>query len=189
MSSSVELGFLLDRQWYWLRGDMDRSKKPTLLELARILGEQQVPYAIIGGIALQVHQAEPRTTLDIDLAVLDRNHIPRLALREAGFIETGVFEHSENWRAADETPVQFSDDPEFADAISRADTFEVDGMRVSVLRIQDLFRAKLRAAADGRRRRSKRLQDLADVQALLERQPDLETLLTIEERALLAALP
>jgi len=36
------------------------------LALARVLAEAAVPYAIIGGVALQVHHTEPRTTLGID---------------------------------------------------------------------------------------------------------------------------
>ena len=66
----LEEGFILDRQWFWLRGEMERTKRPALLALARVFTEAGVPYAIIGGIALQVHQTEPRTTLDIDVAVV-----------------------------------------------------------------------------------------------------------------------
>jgi len=51
---------------------MDQSKKPALLSLCRILADEHVAYAIIGGLALQIHQQEPRTTLDIDIAVLGR---------------------------------------------------------------------------------------------------------------------
>ena len=51
--------------------------------------EAGVPYAVIRGIALQVHQPEPRTTLDIDLAVLSRADIPRAKLESAGFTFAG----------------------------------------------------------------------------------------------------
>ena len=52
-----------------------------------------------------------------------------------------------------------------------------------------LLRAKLRAAADPARRRSKRLQDLADALALTEKDPSLQQSLSSEERAKLASLP
>src|SRR5580692_6366798 len=97
MRSGIEIGFLLDRQWHLMRSETEQSKRPALLLLARVLAEAGVPYAIIGGVALQAHQAEPRTTLDIDLAVADRGEIPRQRLTAAGFIETGRFAHSENW--------------------------------------------------------------------------------------------
>ena len=91
---------------------MEQSKKPALLALARVLTESSTPFAIIGGVALQVRQTEPRTTLDIDVAVRDRASIPREALVEAGFEELGRHAHSDNWKGPGSTPVQFTDDPE-----------------------------------------------------------------------------
>ena len=78
---------MLDRQWYWLRGEMERTKRPALLALARVFAEAEAPYAIIGGVALQVHQAEPRTTLDIAIAVITYSpfaieKVPMLNLHE-----------------------------------------------------------------------------------------------------------
>ncbi len=58
MSRGLEAGFALDRLWHWLRGEMDQTKRPALALLARIFEEAGVPYAIIGGVALQIHQAE-----------------------------------------------------------------------------------------------------------------------------------
>ncbi|HKA54438.1 MAG TPA: nucleotidyl transferase AbiEii/AbiGii toxin family protein [Candidatus Binatia bacterium] len=168
---------------------MERSKRPALLTLARIFAEAGVPYAIIGGVALQVHQAEPRTTLDIDVAVAAYGQIPRAQLEAAGFSCTGRFSHSENWIGPEGTPVQFTDDPALAGAITRTEEVELDDVRLRVLSRADLLHEKLRAAADPARRRSKRLQDLADAQALLEASPALAQELTPEERALLDQLP
>ena len=64
---------------------METTKKPTLLTLGRLLAASRMPYAIIGGIAVQIHHPEPRTTLDIDLAVLSLTMIPGEALIAAGF--------------------------------------------------------------------------------------------------------
>jgi len=72
MKSGLEAGFLLDRLWHQIRGELEQSKRPALLALAEVLADAAVPYAIIGGLALQMHQAEPRTTLVIDVAVHDR---------------------------------------------------------------------------------------------------------------------
>ena len=58
-----------------------------------------------------------------------------------------------------------------------------------MIRREDLLHEKLRAAADPERRRSKRLQDLADSHALVEATPELLRELTAEERALLGRLP
>ena len=66
---------------------------------------------------------------------------------------------------------------------------ELEDMRLRVIGRTDLLHAKLRAAADPARRRSKRLQDLADAQALIESTPPLDQELNPEERALLERLP
>jgi hypothetical protein len=168
---------------------MEQTKKPVLLAFGRILAATGTPYALIGGLALQVHQEKPRTTLDIDLAVLDRAAIPHAELEAAGFSWTGGFTHSENWLGPGETPVQFTDDPALAQAVGRADEIELDGVRLWVIGRADLLHEKLRAASDPARRRSKRLQDFADAQGLLEAFPDLASGLTAEERAALERLP
>ena len=85
MIRSLEIGFQLDQLWHALRGEMETTKRPALVALGRVLRDAEIPYAIIGGIALQVHQADPRTTLDVALAVarLDAGFLPT-PLRSAG---------------------------------------------------------------------------------------------------------
>jgi hypothetical protein len=56
MRSKLEIAFELDRRWRLLRGEMDGSKRAALIELARILAEARVPYAVLDGVALQIHQ-------------------------------------------------------------------------------------------------------------------------------------
>jgi hypothetical protein len=189
MSSGLAAGFLLDRQWHWLRGEMEQTKRPALLALARVLRDARTPYAIIGGLAVQVRQREPRTTLDIDVAVLTRDAIPREGLQGAGFVFHDTFEHSENWRAADGTPVQFTDDPILAPAIHGAEELILEEVPLRVIRTGDLRHEKLRAGSDPAPRRSKRLRDLADAQTLLEENPELDHELTPAERAILQRLP
>jgi hypothetical protein len=188
MRASIEIGFLLDRQWHVMRSEPEGSKKLTLLLLGRVLADAGIAYAIIGGVALQVHQDEPRTTLDIDLAVADRGEIPRRELTAAGFSEVGRFTHSENWAGPDGTPVQFTDDPALAGPVARAEQIEIEGVALRVIRRSDLLHEKLRSAADPARRRSKRLQDLADAQALLETDSAAASELTDQEKATLDRL-
>jgi hypothetical protein len=189
MRNRLEEGFMLDRRWFWLRGEMERTKRPALLALARIFAEAEVPYAIIGGIALQVHQAEPRTTLDIDVAVVAYGKLPRMQLEAAGFTCTGRCGRPDSWVGPEGAPVQFTGDPALAEAITRAEEIELEDVRLRVVSRTDLLHEKLRAASDPARRRSKRLQDLADAQALLESTPALEQELSSAERALLNRLP
>ena len=185
----LEIGFLLDRQWHALRGEMDRTKRPALVTLARVLEGAGTPYAIIGGVALQIHQADPRTTLDIDLAVPAFEAIPREELQGAGFSLSRRFSHSENWVGPEGVPVQFTDDPALGPAVERAVEVELDDTRLRVIGRVDLLHEKLRAGSDPARRRSKRLQDLADAQGLLEETPELRSELSAAEQAVLDALP
>jgi hypothetical protein len=185
----LEVGFLLDRQWHALRGEMNTTKRPALVMLARVLADARTPYAIIDGVALQIHQSDPRTTLDIDLAVSSFDVIPREALQGAGFSLGGRFAHSENWVGPEGVPVQFTDNPALAPAVGRAVEIGLDDTNLRVIGRMDLLHEKLRAGSDPARRRSKRLQDLADAQGLLEETPELRSELTDAERMMLAALP
>jgi hypothetical protein len=185
----LAIGFELDRRWHHLRGEMEDSKEAALLELAAALDEAGTPYAIIGGIAVQVRRREPRTTLDIDVAVLGREQIPAELLQARGFQHTGSHPRTENWRGPGEVPVQFTDDPAFMEAIARAEPVPLGTRSLRVVTSEDLLHAKLRAAADPARRRSKRLQDLGDAVGLVEESPELEARLLPAERALLDRLP
>jgi hypothetical protein len=177
----------LDARFQLLQNRMERSKERSLLELARVLDEERVSYALIGGVAVQFRSKDPRTTLDIDLAVGRYEDIPAAALERAGFQRTGRFAHSENWSGPDGTPIQFTDDPLLAAAIATAETHRLGTSNVKIATSLALIRARLRAAADPARRRSKRLQDLADACGLAEDHPDVLATLTDEERARLAA--
>jgi hypothetical protein len=169
---TLRIGDLLDSQFALLRGEMERSKTRTVAELARILAEARVPYAVIGGVAVQLWSADPRTTLDLDVAVLSYDDLPRDALTQAGFAFGRRFEHSENWTGPDGAPVQFRDDPAFAQAVRLAESLSLEGHALHVIPVFELIRAKLRASGDPARRRSKRLMDLADAVALGEQHPD-----------------
>lgn len=171
----------LDRLWGETMGlpDGDSKGRPLRL-LAELLARERVPYALIGGVAMQLHTAEPRTTLDIDLGVTSYDDIPRQALLAAGFEHTGRHA-SDNWRAPgtgalrQRVAVQFSDHGEgLASAVTHASTVTLDdGVELRVARVDDLIVLKLAAALAPERRPSKRAHDLADVLALLEEHSEL----------------
>lgn len=169
---------------------MDATKKPALMTVARVLAEQRTPYAIIERLALQTHHPDPRTTLDIDVAVFTRNQIPRTELERQGLRHHQTFDRSENWRAGDGTPIQFTDSPELRPAIESATEIRLEGVAIRVMSAVELLRAKIRAASDDARRKSKRLQDLSDIQALLENDASLlESLSESERRSLETLIP
>lgn len=185
MASGLEIGFELDRLWHLLRGEMDQTKKPALLALADVFEKTGVPYAIIGGVAAQVRMAEPRTTIDIDVAIKRRDDLPRGALEAAGFRHTGEFPYTSNWVGPGGVAVQFSDDPTFGVAIDSALPEPLEGRTLRIITAGELLQSKLRSAAEPRRRPSKRMRDIADVMALIEENPELDATLTDEQRHLL----
>jgi phosphoribosylaminoimidazole (AIR) synthetase len=69
-------------------------------------------------------------------------------------------------------PVQLAFDPDFDAMIDRAESFDVAGTSVAVVRKEDLIAMKRRAAGDPARRKSKRLRDEADIELLLGDVPD-----------------
>jgi hypothetical protein len=179
----LEITSKLDARYHLLRGEMERSKETTLLEVARILKEAAAPYALIGGVAVQFHCKEPRTTLDVDLAALDDAAIPRERLERAGFRKKGRFEHSENWVGPDGTRVQFTVDPAYAGTIHAAQPHPIGPTEIRIATPLDLVRSKLRASADDEPRKSKRVQDLADAMRLVEDNPGIRGSLNDAERA------
>lgn len=176
----------LDERFHTLKGDLVvTSKDRDFRALFRTLEAARTPYALIRGVARQLWRSEPRTTLDIDVAVDSYDSIPREGLAAAGFRLLARHEHTENWQGLDLTPVQFTDDPSYREAIHRAEPRPFTEGVVRVAPVLDLVRSKLRAASDPARRRSKRLQDLADAVGLFEEHGAIAAELTPEERRLL----
>ena len=180
----LEVGFRLDCLWAETMGiDPSDTKERPLRLVADLLNRAGVPCALIGGVAVQIRTTEPRTTLVIDVAVPRFDDVPRAALLAAGFDHTGRHEHSDNWRAPPSGPgglrtaVQFSaEDVGITDAVAHAELTDLaDGLRMRVATPADLIVLKLAAAAEPRRRPSKRQHDIADVVELMEEYLELRT--------------
>jgi hypothetical protein len=172
--------FVLDQRWRTSMGLPAGDTKERALHLVTDLLEREgVPYAVIGGLALQLHSEEPRTTIDIDVAIKSYDAIPAQRLREAGFEHVGRFAHSDNWLAPgpgakkSRTPIQFMADPLAHQAVDHAQLVVVRDLRLRLATAPDLVTRKLQAAEDPSRPASKRVSDLPDILRLLEDHPDL----------------
>ncbi len=181
--------YALDRLWRETMGlPPGDTKELPLRAVIAVLEASGTAYAVIGGIAVQLHSEEPRTTLDVDVAVRRFADIPRDALVAAGFTHEGRHPHSDNWRAPGTAPrpqrtaIQFSaEDIGIDDAIARARSVDAGGFTLRVASPADLLVLKLAAAEEPTRRPVKRRQDLLDVVMLAEQYaeavravPDLE---------------
>jgi hypothetical protein len=180
----LELTSRLDARFYLLQDGTEQDKERTVVALAQALVAAGTRYAVIGGLAVQFRSRDPRTTLDVELAVERYEDLPVQALRAAGFQPRDA--HSHNWIGPDQTPVQFTDDPLLTEAIPSAEEHRMGNLVLRIATAFELVRAKLRAARDPSRRRSKRLIDLADAVGLVEQDPTLRARLLPEEQAQLA---
>jgi predicted nucleotidyltransferase len=150
------------------------DKVSALVDTARALDTVALRHALIGGVAVGLHSGVPRATLDVDVAVPStcvKTEVVRV-MKDAGFHLTGEHPHSLNFRHSSGEPVQLAFDPAFDAMIERAETFEVAGVTITVVRKDDLLAMKRRAASDPSRRRSKALRDQADIELLLGDVPD-----------------
>ena len=177
--SRLRIGFALDRRYYALMGAPQRDKASAILDVARVFERASVPYAIMGGVAVQIHTREPRTTLDLDIALITKDDIPVEALKDAGFQHEGSFRFSDNWRAPgpgprrERTSVQFSADDLTAEAVAHAGIITLEGVKVSVVAPKELVALKVAVAMEPRRCQTRRIVDYADIRRLLEEHPEL----------------
>jgi hypothetical protein len=160
-----------------LRGaTMDESadKVAALADVVRALDQLGVAHAVVGGVAVGLRSGVPRATVDTDVAVdsaaAHRSIIDTLVA--AGLRLTGTFAHSLNFRHRSGEPVQLIFDPAFDPMIDRAEPLAVAGLHIRVVTTLDLIAMKERAADDPARRRSKALQDRADIELLRGDVPD-----------------
>lgn len=159
------------------------DKERVLASLVRVLEDAATPYAVIGGVAIQLYTEEPRTTADLDIALRSHDDLPRASLEAAGFALDGIHEWTENWRgpAAKGTlrklrvGIQFSADGLMPDAVDRSEVVSVGEFTVRLATLPDMILLKLAAAGDPKRRASKRSQDVTDVMRLLEEHSELDS--------------
>jgi hypothetical protein len=187
------IGIYLDHLWcQTMRLPID-DKESVLISILDILHKHGVRYAVIGGIAVQLYTREPRTTKDIDLAIESLADIPREELTARGFKFTGLYDYTENWLGpapagtpkTERIPVQFSYGDPMSAAVSRS--FAVDvGFPLQLVTLPDLVELKLLATESQERKRSKSIQDAADVVKLVEEHPEIDS--DEIERRVMAAL-
>jgi len=94
VEEALRISAQLDVRFHDLKGDaVVTSKDGAFRELFRILEASGLEYALIGGVAVQLWRREPRTTLDIDVAVKSYESVPRAALEAASLLDL--------WRMSD----------------------------------------------------------------------------------------
>lgn len=181
-SERFDLGITLDHLWGETMGLPADDKENVLACLIGVMRHEDIPYAVMGGVAVQLYTEDPRTTADVDIALHDRDDIPRVSLERMGFTYDGSYRWSENWRAPASAGtlrkrrvlVQFSADDLMSASVDRAVEVRAGDLSFSLVTMEDLILLKLAAAEESTRRTSKRQQDVTDISRLLEEHPELD---------------
>src|SRR5450631_1754715 len=71
------VGLTLDHLWSETMGLPVDDKEKVLASLVAVLESTGTPYAVIGGVAMQLYTEEPRTTADLDIALHSHDELPR----------------------------------------------------------------------------------------------------------------
>ena len=145
--------------------------------LVQTLEQQEIPWCVIGGLAVNHWAQEPMATADVDLVIAtDKVEQAVRALEEVGF-RAKRFEWSINLKGHSRVSVQISTEPVYQHFPERAVPADVHGILMRVASLPDTLQGKLRAWQDSQRRPSKRQKDLLDIARLTEAHPELTQLL------------
>jgi hypothetical protein len=164
--------------WQTMGGGADVSA------LVRSLEELQIPWCMIGGLAVNHWASEPMATADVNLVIAaERVEDAVSSLKSAGFSEER-FEWSINMKGNSRVSIQISTEDFYRDFPSRAVPADVHGILMRVAGLEDTLQGKIAAYSDPSRRPSKRQKDLTDISRLIEAHPELASQLppSISER-------
>lgn len=145
-----------------------------VMRLISVLERLDVPWCVIGGLAVNHWAAEPVVTADVDIVIaLERVDEAVSGLESEGF-KSERHPWSVNLSGASKISIQLSTEEMYRAFPSRAVAADVWGILMRVASLEDTLQGKLAAYSDPQRRPSKRQKDLLDIMRLLETHPTLE---------------
>jgi hypothetical protein len=157
--------------WQTEGGAKDVSRLVAALE------EREIPWCMIGGLAVNHWALEPMTTADVDLVIVsDKVEEAAETLRSLGFTEKR-FQWSINFKGESKVSIQVSTEKMYLDFPERSIGATVHGILMRVASLEDTLKGKIAAYEEPARRPSKRQKDLADIARLLEAHPDIKHLI------------
>ncbi len=144
-----------------------------VLRLVETLEAREIPWCMIGGLAVNHWAAEPMATADVDLVLAIESVETAVEALEAVGFKTKRFEWSVNLTGRSRVSVQITTDPFYYDFPERSGPADVHGILMRVASVADTLRGKVRAWQNPERRPSKRQKDLLDIMRLVEAHPKL----------------
>ena len=172
------------RQFYdWQTG----GGAQDVARLVAALEEREMPWCMIGGLAVNHWARETMTTADVDLVIAaEKVEEAAEVLRRLGFSEKR-FEWSINFKGESRVSIQVSTEEAYLDFPQRAVPASIHGILMRVASLEDTLAGKLAAFSAPERRPSKRQKDLADISRLLEAHPELHSTIPQEVRDFLVS--
>ena len=150
-----------------------------VLLLVETLERREIPWCMIGGLAVNHWAEEPMATADVDLVIAaGRVEEAVDALKAAGF-KAKRFEWSVNLKGRSKVGVQISTEKAYRDFPQRAVPADIHGILMRVASLEDTLQGKVMAWRDRERRPSKRQKDLTDIFRLIESHPRLKKMLPV----------
>jgi hypothetical protein len=145
-----------------------------VLRLVEVLERLEIPWCMIGGLAVNYWAVEPLATADVDIVIAaDRVDKAVEELIAAGF-QAKRFDWSVNLKGSSKVSMQISTDEMYREFPSRSVAADVHGILMRVASLEDTLAGKIVAWQDQRRRPSKRQKDLLDIMRLVESHPALK---------------
>jgi hypothetical protein len=142
--------------------------------LVATLERHEIPWCMIGGLAVNHWATEPMATADVDVVIAaGRVDEAVKALKTAGF-KAKKFKWSVNLTGRSQVSVQISTEKVYQEFPARSVPADIHGILMRVASLPDTLTGKLLAYRDRERRPSKRQKDLADIARLVEAHPKLK---------------
>jgi len=146
-----------------------------VLRLVEVLERLEVPWCMIGGLAVNHWAQEPLATADVDVIIAHERVDEALSALEAAGFRSKRFEWSINLASSSRLSVQISTDDLYREFPSRGVSADVHGILMRVASLEDTLTGKIVAWRDTTRRPSKRQKDLLDIMRLVESHPELKS--------------
>ena len=141
--------------------------------LIAVLERLDVPWCVIGGLAVNHWAVEPVVTADVDIVLaVDRVDETVRALEAEGF-QSKRFPWSINLTGHSAVSIQISTEERYRDYPAHATPCDIWGILMRVASLEDTLAGKVAAYADSTRRPSKRQKDLLDILRLAEAHPEI----------------
>jgi len=177
--TSPRLEAIFQRENFVLRDDLQQDKRATLLAVARMFDDHQVPYVITDGLAVQLYNIETRPTVDIDV-VTPRKPFEQLLKTKQPWARYGfelVFDRRRFIKLrhlASNVDVDINTDTRFVSLLEDPNQETVEGQPILFTAPERIAFAKLRTQRlDWPRDPVRRLQDRTDLMQLLRAHPEI----------------